>query len=111
MGSTRLPGKVLKRLNGLSIIEILFSRLSKAKLIDEIILATSNEPQDKALIEHIENLGYKTFAGSQSNVLSRYYNIAKQYRADSIVRITGDCPLIDPFLVDKVIAHFFETKV
>jgi glutamate-1-semialdehyde aminotransferase/spore coat polysaccharide biosynthesis protein SpsF (cytidylyltransferase family) len=110
-GSTRLPGKVLKEVNGIPLIEILFRRLSQSKKIDKIILATSNNKENDILSETVENLGFDVFRGSEDDVLDRYYKAAKKYRPSSIVRITGDCPIIDPQLVDEVIGLYQENNV
>jgi glutamate-1-semialdehyde 2,1-aminomutase len=106
MGSTRLPSKVMRRIDGVPLIELLLSRLSKAKRIDKIIVATTSDPREKSLIEHVRRLGYEAFQGSENDVLDRYYQAAKRYEADTIIRITGDCPLIDPTLVEEIIAAY-----
>ena len=111
MGSTRLPGKVLKPISGKPLIELLLRRLSNSVKINEIVIATSNAPEDDELQKFIETLGYKCTRGSKKNVLNRYYEAAKQTCADIIVRITGDCPLIDPVLVDQCIESFIKSNV
>lgn len=111
VGSTRLPGKVLKEVNGKALIEILFHRLSQAKNIDKIILATSESTENDSLVNLIEKLGYDVYRGSENDVLERYYNAAKEYQPETIVRITGDCPIIDPTLVDEVILLYKQNKV
>jgi glutamate-1-semialdehyde 2,1-aminomutase len=111
VGSTRFPGKVLKEINGKALIEILFHRLSQSKKIDKIILATSNNTENDSLAELIIKLGYDVFRGSENDVLDRYYNAAKQYQPKSVVRITGDCPIIDPNLVDEVISFYNQEKM
>ena len=111
MDSTRLPGKVLKEVNGKPLIEILFQRLSRSKEIDEIILATSKNLENDRLAETVEKLGFDVFRGSENDVLDRYYQAAKPYSPKAVVRITGDCPIIDPQLVDKVISLYKESNV
>jgi glutamate-1-semialdehyde 2,1-aminomutase len=106
MRSTRLPGKVMQQILGVPMIELLLSRLKKSRYIDEIVLATSDGLEDQKLAEHVLNCGYKVFCGSEDNVLERYYQVAKDNHADVVVRITGDCPLVDPALVDSVIEEF-----
>lgn len=106
MGSIRLPGKVLKKINGRTIIQLLLQRLSQSKEIDQIIVATSNNPENDKLQSTVETLGYNCFRGSEKNVLSRYYEAAKFFNADIVVRVTGDCPLIDSMLVDECIKGF-----
>ncbi len=106
MGSTRLPNKVMKRIAGVPMIELLLARLAKSKKIDQIVLATSTDERNTPLVEHVQRLGYACVRGSESDVLDRYLVAARQAHADVVVRITGDCPLIDPILVDQVIAQF-----
>jgi glutamate-1-semialdehyde 2,1-aminomutase len=107
MGSTRFPNKVMQPcFNGKPLIGVLFERLIRSKLIDEIVLATSEQENNKQLSAYVEQMGYRVYAGSESDVLGRYYDAAQMTNADIIVRITGDCPLVDPELVDKVIQAF-----
>jgi glutamate-1-semialdehyde 2,1-aminomutase len=106
MGSTRLPNKVMKPIGGVPMIELLLSRLAKSKQIDQIVLATSTDDRDTPLVNHVQNLGYTCIRGSEGDVLDRYLVAARETQADVVVRITGDCPLIDPALVDQVIAQF-----
>ena len=106
MKSMRLPGKVMKPLGDTTIIGFLLRRLSRSIEINKIILATSTEDEDKPLADHVEGLGYTVFRGSEQDVLGRYHDAATLHHASTIVRITGDCPLIDPELVDRVISDF-----
>jgi glutamate-1-semialdehyde 2,1-aminomutase len=106
MGSTRLPNKVMKQIVGVPMIELLLARLAKSKKIDQIVLATSTDERNTPLVEHVQRLGYVCVRGSESDVLDRYLIAARQVKADVVVRITGDCPLIDPVLVDQAIAKF-----
>lgn len=110
MGSTRLPGKVMKEACGIPLIGHLLNRLSLSTHIQDIIIATSIDSRDKELISYVTQLGYKSFAGDENDVLDRYYQAAKKFHADIIVRITGDCPLIDYKIVDKTIEHFLEHR-
>ncbi len=109
--SSRFPGKVLKKIDGKTILEILVKRLSKSKKISKIIIACSSNRLDKNIIKISKKLGIDYFVGSENNVLSRFYNAAKKYKFENIVRITADCPLIDPGIVDLVINNFFKKKV
>ena len=111
MNSTRLPGKVMKPIIDIPMIEILLKRLNKSKLIDQIVLATSTDKKNIPLINKVEQLGFTCVQGSELDVLDRYIKAAEQCKADVIIRITGDCPLVDPFLVDECIHRFKETKV
>ena len=106
IGSTRLPGKVLKSIVGKPMIELLLARLSQSKELDEIIVATSKNPEDDKLQSLVESLGYRCTRGSELNVLNRYYESAKFVGADVVVRVTADCPLIDPEIVDECIKGF-----
>lgn len=106
MGSTRLPNKVMKLIDGVPMIELLLSRLSGSGLIDQIVLATSTNERNDPLVEHVQKLGYTCVRGSESDVLERYLLAARQTQADVVVRITGDCPLVDPGLVDRAIEQF-----
>ncbi|MGQ0666819.1 MAG: aminotransferase class III-fold pyridoxal phosphate-dependent enzyme [Nitrospiraceae bacterium] len=111
MGSTRLPNKVMCPINGVPMIELLLRRLARARRIDRIILATSDDPRNQPLADHVRGLGYEVFQGSENDVLDRFYRAAKPHQAEVVVRITGDCPLIDPDLVDQVIAAHEEQGV
>jgi len=109
--SKRFPGKVLKKINNKAILEILLRRLSRSKYISRIIVACSKNNKDQAIVDICKKLKINYFIGSENDVLERYYKTAKKYKALNIVRITGDCPLIDPKVVDEVIINFFEKKV
>jgi len=111
LGSKRLPNKVIKPINGLPMIEVLLARLSKSKLITKIVVATSEDDTDKKLKKLINKLGYDCEQGSKDDVLKRYITVAEKYEANIIVRITGDCPLVDPDLVDQVINKFINDSV
>jgi glutamate-1-semialdehyde 2,1-aminomutase len=111
MGSQRLPGKVISPVLSKPMIELLLLRLCTSKEIDEIIVAISEEPENDRLESIISSLGYQCFRGSEKNVLNRYYNAAKKVKADIVVRITGDCPLVDAEIVDECIKGFKNSKV
>ena len=100
MGSTRLPNKVMKLINGVPMIELLLSRLSNSRRIDEIVLATSVDRRNGPLVEHVRRLGYACEQGSENDVLDRYVQAASKHEADVVVRITGDCPRVDAELVE-----------
>ncbi len=110
-GSTRLPNKVMKEVCDIPMIEFLLLRLSKSTKIDEIVVATTDRPSDDELVRYISKIKYHIYRGSEDDVLDRYYNAAKKYNADIIIRITGDCPLVDPALVDTMIDNYNEIKV
>jgi len=109
--SVRLPGKVLKKVNNKTMLEILIRRLSRSKYISKIIVACSKNEKDKSIIHICKNLEVDYYIGSENDVLERYYKAAKKFKALNIVRITGDCPLIDPKVVDEVIINFFKKNV
>ena len=106
MGSTRLPNKVMKPIGVVPMIELLLARLSRAKEVDEIVVASSVDERNKPLVEHVRMLGYACEQGSENDVLDRFVQAARAHQADVVVRITGDCPLVDPVLVDEVIRRF-----
>jgi glutamate-1-semialdehyde 2,1-aminomutase len=106
MNSTRLPGKVMEEICGIPLINILISRLKKSRNIDQIVLATSDDPHNEKLITYLQDNDIDVYLGSENDVLDRYYSCATFYKADNIVRITGDCPLIDPDVVDLVVEEF-----
>jgi glutamate-1-semialdehyde 2,1-aminomutase len=103
LGSTRFPSKVMRPICGTPMIGVLLERLGRAARVDEIVLATGDHPRNAPLVEYVRRLGIAVYAGSEDDVLDRYYQAAKQVGAAVVVRITGDCPLIDPVLVDAVI--------
>lgn len=106
MGSTRLPGKVLKQVLGKPLLHYLLERLKHVKNASAIRVLTSTEPADDAIAHFCDKFGVSVYRGSKEDVLDRYYQAEQKYRPDAIVRITGDCPLIDPTIVDKVISTF-----
>ncbi len=107
MGSSRLPGKVMKKLDKQhTVLDYVINQLSFSKLIDKKIIATTELEQDDVIEQAAKNLGLEFFRGSSDDVLDRYYKCAKKFNIDNILRITSDCPLIDPDIVDKVIEKY-----
>ncbi|MDZ8135045.1 MAG: glycosyltransferase family protein [Nostoc sp. DedQUE04] len=106
MTSTRLPEKVLKKVLDKPLLEYQIERLKRVKLIDEIVIATTNNSTDLPIIELCDRLSIPYFRGSEEDVLARYYGAAKEHQADVVVRVTSDCPLIDPQVIDKVIQFY-----
>lgn len=102
MGSSRLPGKIAKNLFGKTILEHVIERVRQSKTIDDIVIATTELEKDDRVVELAIKSGVKFFRGSEDDVLSRYYFAAKENSADIIIRITSDCPLIDPYVVDDL---------
>ncbi len=111
MGSSRLPGKVLKNICEYPMLHWVVNRAAKAKLIDKLIVATSLNNSDDPIVEWCSEHDFECFRGNAYDVLDRYYQTARSYQADVIVRLTADCPLIDPALVDEVITVFFNKGV
>ncbi|WP_279237741.1 glycosyltransferase family protein [Heliorestis acidaminivorans] len=110
MTSTRLPGKILREVKGKPLIQYQLERLNKVKLKDIPIIATTTKQSDDILVEFCKENNIAFFRGSEDDVLSRYYKTAKEFNVDVIVRITADCPLIDPTVVDEVIDTFLKEK-
>ncbi len=109
-GSTRLPGKVLKEINEKSLLQIHLDRLKKCKSVSEIIVATTTNSEDQIIFEKAIEWGFSASKGSESDVLDRFYQAVKDKNADWIVRVTSDCPLIDPVLVDNIIDFVQESN-
>jgi spore coat polysaccharide biosynthesis protein SpsF len=106
MGSTRLPGKVLKRVQGKSIVAWIYYRLSFAKELDGIVLATSTKPENDPLEVEAKHLGLPCYRGEESDLIGRFYGVATAHGADAVVRICGDCALVDPAIVDRLVAEY-----
>jgi glutamate-1-semialdehyde 2,1-aminomutase len=108
MGSSRYPGKVMLPISNSSIIEVLLKRLQKSTYINEIVVAIPDIEIDTTLFNHIKSINFSCIRGSEDNVLKRFYKAASSYNHDFIVRITGDCPLIDSHVVDSTIKYFLD---
>jgi glutamate-1-semialdehyde 2,1-aminomutase len=106
--STRLPGKVLKKILNRPLLELQIEREKRSRMIDHLVVATSNENTDDPLEELCNLLGIECYRGSLDNVLDRFYQVAKKHSPSWIVRLTGDCPLVDPELLDAVIQFCIE---
>ena len=111
IGSSRLPGKVLRTINGKTLLQLHLERVAQSKLIDKIIVATTHEEGVEEIEEIAARLGHSTFKGSVDDVLDRFYSAAKTEMPDYIVRVTSDCPLIDAALIDEVINHCLSNKL
>lgn len=111
MGSSRLPGKALKDINGRSMLARVVRRAGRSALIDQLVVATTDKELDDAIVSECESLGFPSFRGSEDDVLDRYYQTAKAFSAEGIVRITSDCPLIDPEIIDRVIQTFLNNNL
>jgi spore coat polysaccharide biosynthesis protein SpsF (cytidylyltransferase family) len=110
MGSTRLPGKVMMKIRNKTIIEIIVERLKGIKNVDKIILATSKNAENNILEREAERLDIDCFRGSEENVLDRFYGVVQKFNLDIVVRVTGDCPLIDIGIIEEALEFFEEKK-
>lgn len=107
-GSNRLPGKVLSNIENKSMIWHVINRVKKIKSVQQISLITTKEKDDQVLLQIAENEGIIGFAGSTKDVLDRHYQCALKINADPIIRITSDCPLIDPFIVEDMLQFYLK---
>lgn len=103
VGSTRLPGKALLDVAGHSMLARVVDRARRARTFDRVIVATTTAPQDDRLVDHARTLPVDVYRGDEEDVLDRFYQAATQFELDVIVRITSDCPLLDPGLADQVV--------
>jgi len=108
MTSTRLPGKVLKTVLGKPLLSYQIERLQRVKQAREVVVATTTNQTDQPIKELCRTMAVPIFRGSEEDVLSRYYEAAKMHKADVVVRVTSDCPLIDPEVIDKVIEYYIK---
>ncbi len=109
MSSTRLPGKVLKPLGSKTVLEQVIDRVSKAPV--QVVVATSDQPEDDAIVRECERLDVASFRGSLQDVLSRYYHAAVAFHAETVVRVTSDCPLFDGDLLAAMLERFAAAHV
>jgi len=111
MGSSRLPGKVLKPILDKPVLWHIVNRLRSVKKINEIVVATSDQPNDNQIKEFCASENIKCFRGSEDDVLDRFYKAASFFNATTLIRITGDCPLIDSILIKELIKYFYKNKL
>jgi spore coat polysaccharide biosynthesis protein SpsF len=111
MNSTRLPGKVIKQVLGKSLLEYQVERVRRAKLISEIVIATTTNDGDEPILDICRDLSLAYYRGSEHDVLARYYGAATAFKADAIVRLTSDCPLIDPDTIDRVVGYYWKHQL
>lgn len=114
MGSSRLPGKVLKQVCGRTLLELQYERIQAAKRVDRIIIATTTELKDEPIVDICRKVNMECLRGSEHDVLDRYYQTARQagtLSGDAIIRVTADCPLLDPEVLDRVIDLFLTSEV
>lgn len=110
MTSTRLPGKVLKQVLGKPLLEYQIERLQRVKLADEIVIATTINQTDNPIVDLCNRLSVSYFRGSEEDVLERYYQAATVHQADVVVRVTSDCPLIDPQVINQAIDYYLQNQ-
>ena len=103
MGASRLPGKVMMELAGKTVLWHVFQRVRRSRYIDETVGATTFQREDLEIIKYCSSEGIRVFAGSGDDVLDRYYQVAKLFKPDNVIRITADCPLHDPSVIDQVV--------
>lgn len=106
MGAARLPGKVLEDIAGQPMLARVVNRACRAKRLDIVVVATTTQSIDDAIVRLCEKQGWPYFRGSEEDVLDRYYHAALTFKADVVVRITGDCPLVEPEIIDRVVNEF-----
>jgi spore coat polysaccharide biosynthesis protein SpsF len=107
MSSSRLPGKVMMEINGLPMIYWQIQRVLKAVSVDKLVVATSVDPTDDTLAKFLEDHSVSVYRGSLDNVFSRYLEVAIQHKYDAIIRLTADCPLVMPELIDEMVSEFY----
>lgn len=111
MGSSRLPGKIMAEIAGEPMLSHVIRRVGQAKMIDTIVLATTTDPGDDITESFCRLHGTHCFRGSPHDVLDRYFQAARYWHADAIVRLTADCPLLDPSIIDQVVKLFMDNGV
>ena len=111
LGSSRLPGKVLINYKNYTLLSVLHQRLKRSQKIKDVIIATTKKREDNEIVKFCKNNSIKYFRGSENNVLNRYYQTAKKFNIKNIIRITADCPFIDPTILDKMIIEFKKKKL
>ena len=110
MGSSRLPKKAMKKVLGKPLLYYMISQIKKSKTVNDIIIATSIKKENNEIRNFCKKNKIKCFSGSEKNVLSRYYKTAREYKSDVIVRLTSDCPLIDPKIIDTCVKKFLRSN-
>jgi spore coat polysaccharide biosynthesis protein SpsF len=110
MGSTRLPGKVLKDIGGETMLARVVKRTQRATSLSQVVVATTTSLADAAIVTECVRLKVPVFRGDEEDVLDRYYQAGQAHKADAVVRITSDCPLIDPGVVDQVVQAFLDAR-
>jgi len=109
-GSSRLPEKVLAEIEGRQLVWHVINRVKKIKSVQQVVLITTTKKNDKILLDLAQKNNIMGFSGDEFDVLDRHYQCAKKMNADPIIRITSDCPLIDPYLVEEILQFFLENN-
>ncbi len=110
MGSTRRPGKVLADIAGQPMLERVVKRVQSIEGLQEVLVATTGLPRDEPVLEECQRMGVPAFRGSENDVLDRYWRASQAYAADGVVRISADCPLIDPGESSRVVESFLDER-
>ena len=110
-GSTRFPNKIMNKIGDETLLSIHINRIKKAKKINSIIIATTNKKNDDVIKQQADKLNVNCFRGDEDDVLDRFYQAAKIHNPDYVVRLTSDCPLIDPILIDEIIKATISSNV
>ncbi|MBN1161430.1 MAG: glycosyltransferase family protein, partial [Dehalococcoidales bacterium] len=110
MGSTRLPGKALKEIAGKPMLWHIVNRLKHARLVSEVVIATSNKEGNEPIVKFAADNGIECYAGSEDDILDRFYQAVKKHNPDAVIRVTGDCPLVDPAIIDGMIRYYLNPK-
>ena len=108
MGSTRLPGKVLQKIVNKPILELIHERLSNISNVEKIILVTSENENNRQLVDFAKKINLESFQGNEENLLDRFFSASKKFPCDNIIRVNSDCPLIDFNLINKGLQQFLE---
>ena len=111
MGSARLPNKVLRTIKGKTLLELYINRVKQSQLVEKIVVATTTNPRDTVIEETVSKFGIECFRGSEDDLLDRYYQCAKKYHADVIVRVTPDDPFVDYRVIDRAVQIFRDNEV
>lgn len=109
-GSTRLPGKVLKKVLGKPLLEYQVERVKRAKTVEAVVVATTENERDDPIVRLCRELSVPVYRGPEEDVLARYYEAAVRFHADPVVRLTADCPIIDPAVIDRVVACYVRNQ-
>ncbi len=108
MSSSRLPGKILLDIGGQPMLRRVYERVRRSHCLDQVVIATTDDPSDDGVERYCREQGLPCFRGSQYDVLDRFYQAARHYQAEVVVRVTADCPVIDPQVVDTTVSALWD---